>query len=482
MIEIELNNIIKNYGLKNVLNGMNLTLKTGERAALIGCNGAGKSTVFKIIMKQENISAGTINIRKNATIGMLKQIYEYEEKNPNVYTFLQRSFEHFFELETKLKKLENEMSYEKSDEKMSELLQKYGNVQQKYIQMGGYDIQEKFNKICSGLQINEKMLNQNYNDLSGGEKTIVNLGALLLKEPSILLLDEPTNHLDMEKLEWLEKFLGDALPYLLFYFSLLGNLDGDINSIVYMIDSLVTFNTAKKQLDEKIGKLNELNVVKDFNEIELKKCRFKYNKNSVPITIPNFKIKKGEKISITGESGQGKTTAMNILSGLYDLTEGVLLIDGKEVKNTRLDLVFVSQEVDLFDTTIRENLCLGKDIKESKILELFEDAGLTEWFLNLENGLETVVGEKGVKLSAGQKQRLNLIRGILIDKDLYFFDEPTSNLDSVSEEKITNMIEKYLSDKTYVIVTHRPRLTGLCNKHYRFENHIMSEALYNAKK
>lgn len=207
MIEIELNNIIKNYGLKNVLNGMNLTLKTGERAAIIGCNGAGKSTVLKIIMKQENISDGTINIRKNATIGILRQIYEYEETNPNVYTFLQRSFEHFFELETKLKKLEDEMSYEKDDEKISELLQKYGNVQQKYIQMGGYDIQEKFNKICSGLQINEKMLNQNYNDLSGGEKTIVNLGALLLKEPSILLLDEPTNHLDMEKLEWLEKFL-----------------------------------------------------------------------------------------------------------------------------------------------------------------------------------------------------------------------------------------------------------------------------------
>ena len=121
MIEIELNNIIKNYGLKNVLNGMNLTLKTGEKAVLIGCNGAGKSTVLKIIMKQENISAGTINIRKNATIGMLRQIYEYEETNPNVYTFLQRSFEHFFELETKLKKLEDEMSYEKDDEKKVEV-------------------------------------------------------------------------------------------------------------------------------------------------------------------------------------------------------------------------------------------------------------------------------------------------------------------------------------------------------------------------
>ena len=87
--------------------------------------------------------------------------------------------------------------------------------------------------------------------------------------------------------------------------------------------------------------------------------------------------------------------------------------------------------------------------------------------------------ERGIKLSAGQKQRLNLIRGILIDKDLYFFDEPTSNLDAVSEEKITNMIEKYLKDKTYVIVTHRPKLKELCNKHYVFDNHIMKELIVN---
>lgn len=129
----------------------------------------------------------------------------------------------------------------------------------------------------------------------------------------------------------------------------------------------------------------------------------------------------------------------------------------------------------MFDTTIRENLCLGNDIKEKQILQLFEDAGLMEWFVNLKNGLDTIIGEKGVKLFAGQKQRLNLIRGILIDKDLYFFDEPTSNLDKVSEEKITNMIEKYLKDKTYVIVTHRLRLEELCNKHYNFDNHIMNE-------
>lgn len=85
--------------------------------------------------------------------------------------------------------------------------------------------------------------------------------------------------------------------------------------------------------------------------------------------------------------------------------------------------------------------------------------------------------ERGIKLSAGQKQRLNLIRGILMNKDLYFFDEPTSNLDMVSEEKIANMIKKYLNDKTYVIVTHKTKLKELCNKHYIFNNHMMQEII-----
>ena len=178
-----------------------------------------------------------------------------------------------------------------------------------------------------------------------------------------------------------------------------------------------------------------------------------------------------------GESGQGKTTAMNILAGLYPLRNGKFLINNKEVKDSRLDLVFVSQEVDLFDLSIRDNLCLGKKISDDRILELLEEAGLTGWYNELPEGLETMVGERGIKLSAGQKQRLNLIRGILIDKDLYFFDEPTSNLDTVSEEKITNMIEKYLKDKTYVIVTHRPKLKELCNKHYLFDNHMMKELM-----
>ena len=189
----------------------------------------------------------------------------------------------------------------------------------------------------------------------------------------------------------------------------------------------------------------------------------------------SFEFEKGDKISIVGESGQGKTTILNVLSGIYPLNSGDIIIDDKKIDNPKLDVVYISQDVDLFDLSIRDNLTLGKNISDKKILELFEDAGLMEWYSNLENGLDEMVGEKGVKLSAGQRQRLNIIRGILIDKDVYFFDEPTSNLDKESEEKIVLMIDKYLKDKTYLIVTHRDSIKRLCNKHYYFEDHIMKK-------
>ena len=250
-----------------------------------------------------------------------------------------------------------------------------------------------------------------------------------------------------------------------------------LNSLVKLIDTVVRFKGGKEQLDAYFNSVKDIKIVKDFKRINLKDTIFSYTKNSTKIKIPEFILNKGDRISIMGESGQGKTTTMNILAGLYPLEYGKLTIDGKEQKDTRLDLVFVSQEVDLFDLSIKENLCLGKEISDSKILELIDEAGLMDWYNGLPDGLNTMVGERGIKLSAGQKQRLNLIRGILIDKELYFFDEPTSNLDSVSEEKITNIIEKYLKNKTLVIVTHRPKLKKLCNKHYIFENHMMKEVV-----
>lgn len=506
MIEIELNNIIKNYGLKNVLNGMNLTLKTGERAAIIGCNGAGKSTVLKIIMKQENIIAGTINIRKNATIGMLKQIYEYEETNPNVYTFLQRSFEHFFELETKLKKLENEMSYEKNDEKMSELLQKYGNVQQKYIQMGGYDIQEKFNKICSGLQINEKMLNQNYNDLSGGEKTIVNLGALLLKEPSILLLDEPTNHLDMEKLEWLEKFLKEYKGTILM-----------VSHDRYFLDKIATKTILLENGKEKIYfgnysyflKEDEKRTLAEFENYKNQQKMIKKMKESIKTLRKFGELAKNEMFFKRAKSIEKKLAKIEQLPQV-DLEQKTLLnfklnIDsrsGKDVviinnlnKNFESKNIFENANLQihygekialigkngtgkstLLKIIMNEDCEYTGEIKIGQSVNIgyipqeinFEDDNQTilNFFEQFDNRNETEIRtslakymfrgndvfKKVSSLSGGEKVRLILAKLLKQNINFLILDEPTNHIDIETRELLEEAIKEYSG--TVLFVSH----------------------------
>lgn len=506
MIEIELNNIIKNYGLKNVLNGMNLTLKTGERAVLIGCNGAGKSTVLKIIMKQENISAGTINIRKNATIGMLKQIYEYEETNPNVYTFLQRSFEHFFELETKLKKLENEMSYEKNDEKISELLQKYGNVQQKYIQMGGYDIQEKFNKICSGLQINEKMLNQNYNDLSGGEKTIVNLGALLLKEPSILLLDEPTNHLDMEKLEWLEKFLKEYKGTILM-----------VSHDRYFLDKIATKTILLENGKEKIYfgnysyflKEDEKRTLAEFENYKNQQKMIKKMKESIKTLRKFGELAKNEMFFKRAKSIEKKLAKIEQLPQV-DLEQKTLLnfklnIDsrsGKDVviinnlnKNFESKNIFENANLQihygekialigkngtgkstLLKIIMNEDCEYTGEIKIGQSVNIgyipqeinFEDDNQTilNFFEQFDNRNETEIRtslakymfrgndvfKKVSSLSGGEKVRLILAKLLKQNINFLILDEPTNHIDIETRELLEEAIKEYSG--TVLFVSH----------------------------
>lgn len=205
MIEIELNNIKKNYGLKNVLDGVSFEIKTGERIAIIGDNGSGKSTILKIISGEEKADSGKVNIRKEAEIGYLKQVYPNENDSIVVEEYLKRSFKKYFDMEKRLKELEVLMLDE--NQNIENLIKRYGRLQEEYITLGGYELEEKFKKICSGFKFKTEFLNKKYNTLSGGEKTIVNLATILLKNPDVLLLDEPTNHLDIETLEWLEKFL-----------------------------------------------------------------------------------------------------------------------------------------------------------------------------------------------------------------------------------------------------------------------------------
>ena len=156
-------------------------------------------------MELKNKIYGNVNIRKGATIGYLKQVYEKEQEDIIVEDYLKQSFKEYTLIENRLREMELQMAID--DQNLELVLQKYGKLQEKYIALGGYELEEKFKKICSGFKFDNDFLKKEYNSLSGGEKTIVNLATILLKNPSILLLDEPTNHLDIETLEWLENFL-----------------------------------------------------------------------------------------------------------------------------------------------------------------------------------------------------------------------------------------------------------------------------------
>ena len=267
----------------------------------------------------------------------------------------------------------------------------------------------------------------------------------------------------------------DILSYLLFYATMFSGLSTELKDLSRLFMHYNKFQAATNQVEEIIGKEEDTTVIDNWNEIEIKNLDFRYNDESKnTISIPYFNLHKFQKVSIVGKSGQGKTTFLNILSRYIDIEDEKYIIDGKSQKGN-LDLAYISQEIDLFDLSIRDNLCLGKNIDENILMKYLQEAGLGEWVEKLENGLDTLVGERGLKLSVGQKQRLNIVRGILLDKEIYILDEPTSNLDKETEKLIINLIQKYLKDKTVVIVTHRDEIRKICNKHYEFNNNKMTE-------
>lgn len=267
----------------------------------------------------------------------------------------------------------------------------------------------------------------------------------------------------------------DVMGYLMFYMSVMSKVIATLKDTSKAIARVLNYFTSKSKLNEVIGEIQEKDIINQFNTIEIRNGDFSYPNNATIIRIPKLTINRKDKISIMGESGQGKSTILNILTGIYDLNHGRLLVDNNETKNSVIDAVYISQEIEVFNLTIRDNLLLGKDIKDDKLIEIFKEAGLYDWYKNLPNGLDELIGEKGIKVSVGQKQRLNIIRGILNDKELYIFDEPTSNLDAYSENLIIDLINKYLKDKTVIIVTHRKKLISLCNKHFVFNDHTLKE-------
>lgn len=255
-------------------------------------------------------------------------------------------------------------------------------------------------------------------------------------------------------------------------------------NITRAISSYNRYKTNKTKIDNIIcDKNNRIGISSnDFKNVVLKDINYSYTVNdksdspkTVNVKIPKFELNKGDFVCVSGESGQGKTTLLNILSGEIE-TDGVLINGG--LTDTRLDCVFISQDTEILDMSVRDNLTLGnKDISDDDILDCINRVGLYEWFSRQEKGLDTCLGERGVFVSTGQRQRLNVIRGLLIkDKEIYLLDEPTSNVDEKTEILMVNLIKEKLKGKTVVIITHRTKIKEICNKYYVFEENILKEA------
>ena len=206
MIELNLNKIYKNFGARELLKGFNLELKTGEKVALIGPNGSGKTTIFKMIMDLVPRDSGDIFIRKGATLGMLSQMPSEYSYTTTVENVIRKSKEKVFKLDKEIEEITMKLGEAKQDE-VEKLLSLYARKQEEYEKLDGYQTESEIKKVCSGFKIDDNMLKREFNTLSGGEKTIVSFAALILENPTILLLDEPTNHLDISTLEWLESYL-----------------------------------------------------------------------------------------------------------------------------------------------------------------------------------------------------------------------------------------------------------------------------------
>lgn len=203
MIEISLNNVKKSFGFKNILDGLDIEIKTGDRVSIIGENGCGKTTILNIINSLENVDSGTVAIRKGAKIGYLNQQPENIYNNKIVKEILYDSFKDVLDIGKQLKKYEDKMTNEPGN---ISIINKYIDIQEKFINHGGYEINTMIDKVSFGMNISY-LLDKNYDTLSGGEQKRVVLASIIAKNPDILLLDEPTNHLDINTIEWLEDYL-----------------------------------------------------------------------------------------------------------------------------------------------------------------------------------------------------------------------------------------------------------------------------------
>ena len=235
-----------------------------------------------------------------------------------------------------------------------------------------------------------------------------------------------------------------------------------------------------KNLNEPLKNISNYQMFSFRHSITISDVSFSYEKNKILEKV-NLNIKKGTIVGIIGESGAGKSTLINLITGLYQPIEGKIKVDNIDIRECLYEyqskLAYVSQSVILFDESIKKNVAFEleeKLIDVDKVNSCLKEVELDKWVLNLENGLDTIVGEQGLQISGGQKQRLGIANALYKDPDILIFDEATSSLDDRTETKIMNLISRFKNNKTIIIISHKAEKLKFCDEIYQVSNSNLS--------
>ncbi len=507
MLEINISKVIKNYGFKNILNEFDLEVTTGEKIGLIGQNGCGKTTLFKLITKEENIDGGNISIRKGANVRLLSQMPLVVDDNCSVKDILIKDFKIIFDIEKSMKELEKQMAIADSKE-MEKILDKYGKLQTKFMNLDGYNVDFKINELCNKFRIDDMMLERKYNTLSGGEKTIVNLASIMLSNPDILLLDEPTNNLDIDTLEWLESFLKNYSKTVIL-------CSHDRYFLDKVVSKIVLIERGKAEIFHGnysyYLKENERRILAEFQEykdqqkmIDAMKRKIKQLQEFGKLAFPGgesfFKRaasiqKRLDKIEVLDKPETKKEIPLNFQMNDRSGNQVLLVrnfnlnVQDKELlKNISFNVIFkdriclmgkngsgkstlIKYIMNIYENKIEnKNIKIGSNVligyipqtitfenDNATILEVgrkcfdgsetYLRASLAKFMFNGENVFKRVG-----KLSGGEKVRLKLFELMQKNVNLLIMDEPTNHIDITTREVLEDALKDYPG--TILFVSH----------------------------